>query len=189
MSTVGRTTAGRTKLVALLMVGAALFALLAAGCSGGSGTKTASAADQKAMLETVGKFYAAQATYDYPAMSGIIYDPQNRSGLATMTAPADAPKIKVVWKVDGDKLIIVAPSQESSGSEPSQASTLTAGIATGVSNAVSVTYPGGQSFTLIMTKDGGVWKIDYDATEKAAQAAAAQSGAAGQQGGGTATTP
>lgn len=172
MSTAGSTTAGRTKwVIALLMVGAALLVLLAAGCSSSSSTGGASAGDQKAMLETVGKFYAAQGALDLPAVRETLYDPTDIAGLATATVPADATKTEITWKAEGDKVIIAVPSQEL---------TLTASMAATPPNAVLVSDPSGQGNVLVMKKEGSVWKIDVAETEKAA--AAAQTGAGGQGG-------
>jgi hypothetical protein len=145
-------------LVSLLIVGVSLLAVLLVGCSAGGG------ADQKAMLEAVGKFYAAQGALDLPAMKAAIYDPQNVSGIATATVPPDAKKTEVAWKSAGDKVTITIPSQEL---------TLTVTVAKSPANAVLVSDPSGQGETLIMKKDGGVWKIDFAETQKAIAAKAA----------------
>jgi hypothetical protein len=147
----------RKALVSVLVICASLLAVIVVGCSGGGG-------DQKAMLETVGKFYAAQGALDLPAMKAAIYDPQNTSGIATATIPAGATKTEILWKSVGDNVIVTIPSQEL---------TLTVSAAKSPANAVLVSDPSGQGETLIMKKDGGVWKIDFAETQKAIAAKAA----------------
>lgn len=174
MSGIERSTGARARVVVSLVVAAAtLVALLAAGCtSGGAG---GSAADQKAMREVVGKFYAAQGDLDIETMRASLYDPQNIAGLATATVPPEAQKTEVTWKNVGETVVIAVPSQEL---------TLTVSAATSTPNAVTMTGPGGQSDTLIMKKDGGAWKIDVSETEKnrAAQTPQPQGAPSGQTG-------
>jgi hypothetical protein len=157
----------------LLVICLSLAALLVTGCSGGkSGGATS---DQKAQLETVAKFYKAQGNLDIPGMRAALYDPKDAAGLATATVPPGAQKAEVIAKSVGDTMVITIPSQEL---------TMTASAAKTPANAVVVSAPTGQSTTLIMKKDGSVWKIDVVETEKA-NAAAAGGGASG----GTAPKP
>jgi hypothetical protein len=158
MSKAGHHKAGKKALVSLLLICMAVLALLIAGCSGGA---SSGGSDSKAMVEAVGKFYAAQGALDLPGMRAALYDPTNVSGIATATVPADAKKTEVVWKAVGDTGIITIPSQEL---------TLTVSAAKTPANAVTVADPSGQSETLIMKKDGNVWKIDVAETQKAAAA-------------------
>ncbi|MEI7814001.1 MAG: hypothetical protein WCJ13_04335 [Coriobacteriia bacterium] len=158
MSKAGRSQVGKKVLVSVLLICVALLAVFAAGCSKGG------AGDQKAMVEAVAKFYAAQGALDLATMKATIYDPQNMSGIATATIPADAKKTEIVWKSVGDTVLITVPSQEL---------TLTASVAKTPANAVLVADPSGQGETLIMKKDGGVWKIDFAETQKASAAKAA----------------
>ena len=160
-----RYTPGKKALV-LLVICASLVALLVTGCSGGK--SSGASADQKAMLDTVGKFYAAQAGLDLAGMKAALYDPQDISGIATATIPPSAKKAEVAVKPVGDTVVISIPSQEL---------TLTASVATATANAVKLSDPNGQSITLIMKKDGSVWKIDVAETQKAS---APQAGGAGQ---------
>jgi len=161
MSKAGRYQVAKKALVSLLLICVALLAVFAAGCSkGGAG----GAGDQKAMVEAVAKFYAAQGALDLATMKATIYDPQNMSGIATATIPAGAQKTEIVWKSVGDTVLITVPSQEL---------TLTASVAKTPANAVLVADPSGQGETLIMKNDGGVWKIDFAETQKASAAKAA----------------
>ncbi len=96
-------------------------------------------------------------------MRAALYDPQDIAGLATATVPPDAQKAEVITKNVGDTIVITIPSQEL---------TMTASIAKTPANAVLLAAPTGQSTTLIMKKDGNVWKIDVAETEKASAAAA-----------------
>jgi hypothetical protein len=153
----------------LLVVCLSLVALFVTGCSGGG--SSGASADQKAMLETVGKFYKAQGALDLPAMRASLYDPQDVAGLATATVPPEAQKAEVNTKAVGDTIVITIPSQEL---------TMTASIAKTPANAVLLAAPSGQSTTLIMKKDGKVWKIDVAETEKASAAAAGGSGGTSQ---------
>ena len=153
------------KSLVLLAVCLALVAMFVAGCSGGG---AGGSADQKAQLEAVAKFYQAQGDLDIPAMRDSLYDPEDTAGLATATVPPDAQKAEVIAKNVGDTIVITIPSQEL---------TMTLSAAKSPANAVSIAAPNGQSTTLIMKKDGNVWKIDVVETEKAA--AAAQGGGAG----------
>lgn len=161
MSKAGHHPVGKKALLSLLVVFAALLALLAVGCSGGAPSSGGS--DSKAMAEAVGKFYAAQGALDIAGMKAALYDPTNISGIATATVPADAKKTEVAWKASGDTVIITVPSQEL---------TLTVSAAATPANAVKVADPSGKSETLIMKKDGSVWKIDVAETQKASAAAA-----------------
>ena len=163
MSGMGRTAIGARTVASLVVICATLLALFTVGCSGGAAG--GSAADQKAMREAVAKFYRAQGDLDIAGMKASLYDPQNIAGLATATVPAEAKKTEVVVKPVGDTLIITVPSQEL---------TLTLSAAASPANAVTMTGPGGQADTLIMKKDGGVWKIDVAETEKAREAQAPQ---------------
>lgn len=179
MSKAGHHQVGTGARVALLMVCVALLALLISGCSGGG-------SDQKAQLETVGKFYAAQGALDLPALKAALYDPKNISGIATATVPPGAQKTEIAWKSVGDTVVITIPSQST---------TLTASIAKSPPNAVLISDGSGQgqAQTLIMKKDGDVWKIDVAETEKASKAAApsgqgAPSGQAPPSGGNPAPT-
>lgn len=153
----------------LLVVCLSLVALFVTGCSGGGATSAS--ADQKAMLESVAKFYKAQGALDLPGMRAALYDPQDVAKLATATVPADAQKAEVITKNVGDTIVITIPSQEL---------TMTASIAKTPANAVLLADPTGQSTTLIMKKDGNVWKIDVAETEKASAAAAGGSGGTSQ---------
>ncbi len=69
----------------------------------------------------------------------------------------------------GETVVITIPSQEL---------TLTASVATASVNAVKLSDPNGQSITLIMKKDGDVWKIDVAETQRVSAEQAG--GAAGQ---------
>ena len=161
MSGMGRTAVRVRMLMALVVACATLLALFAVGCSGGAG----SAADQKAMREAVAKFYSSQGELDIEGMKASLYDPQNIAGLATATVPPEAQKTEVVVKSVGETIVISVPSQEL---------TLTLSAAKTPPNAVTMSAPGGQTDTLIMKKDGGVWKIDVAETEKLRQAQAPQ---------------
>ena len=161
MSKAGHSQVGKRALVSVLLVCAALLALLVVGCSGGA--SSGGSADQKAMLEAVGKFYAAQGALDLPAMKAALWDPQNMSGIATATIPPDAKKTEVAWKSVGSTVVITVPSQEL---------TLTVTAAKTPPNTVTVAAPNGQGETLVMKKDGKVWKIDVAETQKASAAKA-----------------
>jgi hypothetical protein len=150
---------GAKALVSLLAIFVLLLAILLAGCSGG----TSAGSDQKAMMETVGKFYAAQGALDLAAMKAALYDPTNVSGIATATVPPGAQKTEVNWKNVGDTVVITAPSREL---------TLTVTALKTPANAVKIADPSGQGETLIMKKDGKVWKIDFVETQKASAASA-----------------
>jgi hypothetical protein len=152
------------KSLVLLVVCLALVALFVTGCSGGS---AGGSADSKAQLETIAKFYKAQGNLDLPGMRAALYDPQDVAGLATATVPPEAQKAEVITKNVGNTVLITIPSQEL---------TMTASIAKTPANAVTLAAPTGQSTTLIMKKDGSVWKIDVVETEKASAAAAGGSG-------------
>jgi hypothetical protein len=166
MNKSARHTPGK-KVLALLVICASLVALLVTGCSGGKSSGASS--DQKAMLAAVGKFYAAQGALDLAGMKASLYDPQDISGIATATVPPGAKKAEVVVKPVDDTVVIAIPSQEL---------TLTASVATASVNAVKLSDPNGQTITLIMKKDGSVWKIDVGETQKAGAKQAG--GAAGQ---------
>ncbi len=161
-----RYTPGK-KVLALLVICAALVALLVSGCSGGK--STGASADQKAMLDAVGKFYVAQASLDLAGMKAALYDPQDISGIATATVPPGATKAEVAAKPVGETVVITIPSQEL---------TLTASVSTASVNAVKLSDPNGQSITLIMKKDGSAWKIDVAETQRVSAEQAG--GAAGQ---------
>ena len=162
--------ASRGARAVLLIVCVALFAMILAGCS-------SAGSDQKAMRETVGKFYAAQGALDLATIRASLYDPQNKSGLATATVPPGATKTDVTWKTVGDTVVVLIPSQEL---------TLTVSTPKTPPNAVLLSDGSGQGQTLIMRKDGSAWKIDFEATEKAASQAA---GPAPGTGGSAAATP
>ncbi len=149
----------------LVVICLSLVALLVTGCSGG--TSGGASSDQKAQLETVAKFYKAQGNLDIPGMRAALYDPKDAAGLATATVPPGAQKAEVISKSVGDTIVITIPSQEL---------TMTASAAKTPVNAVVVSAPTGQSTTLIMKKDGSVWKIDVVETEKANAAPAGASG-------------
>ena len=157
------------KALVLLVICASLVALLVTGCSGGK--SAGSTPDQKAMLETVAKFYAAQGALDIPGMRASLYDPQDIAGLATATVPPSAQKAEVVAKTVGNTIVITIPSQEL---------TMTVSVAESPANAVKISNPSGQATTLIMKKDGSVWKIDVAETEKASAAAAGSAPAPGK---------
>jgi hypothetical protein len=160
MSKASHHPAGMKALVSLLVICAALLALLVVGCSGGA---SSSGSDSKAMIETVGKFYAAQGALDLPGMRAALYDPTNVSGIATATVPPGSQKVEVNWKSVGDTVLITVPSREL---------TITVTAAKSPSNAVVLSDPNGQSETLIMKKDGKVWKIDVVESQKASAAKA-----------------
>lgn len=160
MSKAGHHPARKKALVSLLVICAALLALLGAGCSGGG---SSSSSDPKAMREAIGKFYAAQGALDIEGMKAVIYDPTNTSGIATATVPPEAQKAEVNWKSVGETVLITVPSRDL---------TLTVAAAKSPENAVTLSDPSGQSETIIMKKDGGVWKIDVVETQKATAAKA-----------------
>jgi hypothetical protein len=160
MNKAGRNRMAKRTLVLLVMC-LSLVALVVAGCSGGSSGGVSS--DQKAQMETVAKFYKAQGALDITGMRASLYDPQDRAGLATATVPAGAQKTEVISKNEGSTMVITIPSQEI---------TMTASVAKTPTNAILVSAPSGQATTLIMKKDGGVWKIDVVETEKVNAAAA-----------------
>ena len=146
--------------VAALMCAFALAAL-AGGCSKGS--SSAPSGDKKAMVEAVANWYAAQGNLDMAGFKAGIYDPDNVLGVATATAPPKTAKKAVVsWKWVGDNVIISMPSQQS---------TLTIGVSTTAADTVTLKDSTGQAGTFVMKNVGGVWKIDVNATQKAANAA------------------
>jgi hypothetical protein len=154
-------TVAKRTLVALVVC-LSLVALAITGCAGAKSSGVS--ADQKAQLETVAKFYKAQGNLDIPGMRAALYDPKDVAGLATATVPPGAQKAEVVATNVGSTIVITIPSQEL---------TMTASVPKTPANAVLVSAPTGQATTLIMKKDGNVWKIDVAETEKASAAAAA----------------
>jgi hypothetical protein len=156
----------RSRIPVALVVAACAIVVAAtiAGCSSTSSPSgTSITSDQKAMVETVGKWYVAEGSFDIPALKAIVYDPNDIMGLATATPPAGALTTTVTTSWQGEKLIISAPSIET---------TIVAMVATSTPNAVAISDGTGQSGILIMKKISGAWKIDVAETQKASSTAA-----------------
>ena len=173
MNKIGKSTGMiRTLAVAALACALVLAALLG-GCSKGSGS-TSSGSDNKAMVQAVANWYVAQGNLDMAGFKAGLYDPNNVLGVATATAPPAGAKkspVTVVWVGDTAKIAM-----------PSQQSTLTVAASTTSPNTVNLMDSAGQSGTFVMRNVNGVWKIDVDATQAAANKANTPA-----QGSGTAT--
>ena len=155
-----------TARLAIAIAMLAFVALLALGACAKSSTPTVSAQDKKAMMETVAKWNVAQGAVDIPGLKALVYDPKDELGLATATPPADAEKVKVAWKWDGDKILMTAP-------DVPDITTMTIAPATSTPNAVLMEGGNGTPpLSFVMKKVDGVWKIDVPETLKLAAASA-----------------
>lgn len=165
-------TRTRTKEVWVLALLACvmLLAALVGGCKASSTTSTTpqnQAADKKAMIEAVAKWYAAQGNLDIAGYKAGIYDPKNILGVATMTAPpAGAKKTVVKWVWVGDNAVITMPAQQT---------TITVSASPTETAVVNLKDALGETGLFVMKNDNGVWKIDIAATQSKS---AANSGAA-----------
>lgn len=162
--------------MAIVLAAALVLAFAVTGCKPAA-PKTTLDDSQKSMLESVAKWYEAQGKLDVKGYKAGIYDPDNILGVATMTAPPkDAKETTVTWTWQGDNVIINIPAQ---------AATITVSASPTAKNTVLLASgAGGGSDSIVMTQVAGVWKIDVNATQKAAAAAAGQQAPGGS---GTAT--
>lgn len=163
----------RSGLLAVLLAAMLVIALAVTGCNKPS-TKTSIDENQKQMIESVAKWYVAQGKLDVKGYKAGIYDPDNILGVATMTAPPKGAKeTTVTYAWSGDNAIISIPGQNA---------TITVSASPTSKTTVLLSSGGGSgSDSIVMTQVAGVWKIDVNATQKAAAAAAASSA--------TSTTP
>jgi len=151
------------RIIAVFACGLLLFGVMA-GCKTTSSKLTA---DQRAMLEAIGKWYVAQGQLDIKGFKAGIHDPEDILGVATATAPPEgATKTEVKWKWAGDTIVIDVPSQQSS---------VTVSASKTTPNLIEVKDSTGGTAVYVMTKIGGTWKLDVSKTKKAAESTPAGS--------------
>jgi hypothetical protein len=159
-------TRSRTRPAARLIVAATMFATAAVmGVSACAKSTASTSPDRKAMMESVAKWYVAEGAADLEGVRAGVYDPTNLLGLATATPPpADVQTTTVIWKWEGDKILLAAPNNP-------QETTVTI-VASSTPDVVLIADELGQGGALIMKKVDGAWRIDVVETKKAAEAAA-----------------